>query len=45
MILTERLALIPATPELVRAALADKNELGAGLHAVVPSTWPPEYLG
>ena len=44
MILTERLALIPATPELVRAALADKNELGAGLHAVVPSTWPPEYL-
>jgi RimJ/RimL family protein N-acetyltransferase len=44
VIFTERLALIPATPELVRAALDGKNELGAGLDAVVPPTWPPEYL-
>ena len=44
MIVTERLELVPATPELTRAALAGSEFLGAGLHAVVPPTWPPEYL-
>jgi RimJ/RimL family protein N-acetyltransferase len=44
VILTERLALIPATAELVRAALDDKIELAARLQAAVPPTWPPEYL-
>lgn len=44
MILTERLELVPATPELIRAALAGPESLGVGLRAAVPSTWPPEYL-
>jgi len=44
VIVTERLALVPATPELTRAALAGVPELAAGLGAAVPSTWPPEYL-
>ncbi len=44
MIVTGRLELVPATPELVRAALTGPRDLGAGLRAVVPPTWPPEYL-
>lgn len=44
MIVTERLELVPATPELTRAALAGPEPLGAGLRATVPPTWPPEYL-
>jgi RimJ/RimL family protein N-acetyltransferase len=44
VIVTERLELVPATPELVRAALAGPRDLAAGLRASVPSTWPPEYL-
>jgi RimJ/RimL family protein N-acetyltransferase len=41
---SERLVLTPATPELVRAALQGPVALGEGLRAVVPATWPPEYL-
>jgi RimJ/RimL family protein N-acetyltransferase len=44
VIVTERLELVPATPALVRAALAGPGDLGAGLRASVPPTWPPEYL-
>ncbi len=44
MIVTERLALVPATVELTRAALDGAPALGTGLHAVVPPTWPPEYV-
>ena len=44
MIVTERLELVPATPEQVRAALAGTAALGAELGAVVPATWPPEFL-
>jgi ribosomal-protein-alanine N-acetyltransferase len=44
VIITDRLALVPATPELTRAALDGAPALGAGLGAVVPPTWPPEYL-
>ena len=44
MILTKRLELVPATVELTRAALAGPPALGAGLGAVVPASWPPEYV-
>ena len=44
MIVTERLLLVPATPELTRAAMAGSRPLAASLRATVPDTWPPEYL-
>ena len=44
MIRTERLELIPATPDLLAAALGSPAALGAGLGAQVPSSWPPEFL-
>ena len=44
MIVTERLLLVPATPELTRSALAGSSALAASLRALVPATWPPEYL-
>lgn len=44
VIVTERLELVPATPELTRAALAGSTALAAKLDATVPDTWPPEYL-
>lgn len=43
-IVTERLEILPATPELTRAALEGPGPLAAALDAAVPSTWPPEYL-
>jgi [ribosomal protein S5]-alanine N-acetyltransferase len=39
-----RLQIVPATPELTRAALDGPHQLAAGLGAAVPATWPPEYL-
>jgi RimJ/RimL family protein N-acetyltransferase len=42
-ILTERLELVPATPDLVRAALVDDAYLGKCLPARIPETWPPEF--
>lgn len=44
MIRTSRLALVPATVELLQAALEHKDELVAELAAAVPATWPPEFL-
>lgn len=44
MIVTERLELVPATFELTRAALEGECALAAGLNALVPATWPPEFL-
>jgi [ribosomal protein S5]-alanine N-acetyltransferase len=44
MITTERLELVPATVDLVRAALEGKPVLAARLGAFVPTTWPPEFL-
>lgn len=44
MIQTERLLLVPATPELTRSALAGPDALAAALRAAVPATWPPDYL-
>lgn len=43
-IVTQRLELVPATVELVHAALAGRQELGNRLHAAVPPTWPPDFL-
>ncbi|MBA3424172.1 MAG: GNAT family N-acetyltransferase [Actinomycetota bacterium] len=37
---TERLWLVPLTPELVRSALEDREELGRELGARVPPSWP-----
>jgi ribosomal-protein-alanine N-acetyltransferase len=44
MIATERLELVPATAELTRAALEGEPALAARLGALVPATWPPEFL-
>lgn len=44
VIVTERLELVPATAECVRAALDGPRALEAALGAAVPATWPPEYL-
>ena len=44
MIRTERLELIPATPDLLAAALDGPAALSEGLGARVPSSWPPEFL-
>jgi RimJ/RimL family protein N-acetyltransferase len=44
MIATARLQLIPASSEMVKAALEGPDTLAAALGASVPSTWPPEYL-
>lgn len=44
MILTDRLQLIPATRELTHAALEGGSSLGTRLGALVPVTWPPEFL-
>jgi RimJ/RimL family protein N-acetyltransferase len=41
---TPRLALIPATPALLRAALAGRARLADALPAIVPPSWPPEFL-
>lgn len=43
MIRCERMVLIPATPELVRADLRGRTELAEALGVDVPSGWPPEY--
>jgi RimJ/RimL family protein N-acetyltransferase len=43
-LVTDRLELIPATAELTRAALARPDALATGLRAIVPESWPPEYL-
>ena len=44
MIATERLELVPATVESIRAALDGESALAACLGVVVPATWPPEFL-
>ena len=44
MLFTQRLDLIEATPESLRAAIDDVKQLGELLHARIPSDWPPELL-
>jgi RimJ/RimL family protein N-acetyltransferase len=41
---TERLELVPGTPDTMRAALESRAALAAALGVVVPDTWPPEFL-
>ena len=41
---TRRITLVPATPELVRAAIGGNAALAAALGAQVPASWPPEFL-
>jgi RimJ/RimL family protein N-acetyltransferase len=41
---TARLELRPATAELLHSALAGPMTLAEGLGAVVPASWPPDYL-
>src|SRR5262245_29285450 len=43
-ILTERLELVPSTPATMRAALESDGALASALGAIVPATWPPEFL-
>lgn len=44
VITTQRLLLIPGTPETVRSAIDDIPSLGGQLNAVVPASWPPDLL-
>ena len=44
MIVTERLEIVPATVVTTRAALEGPAALSAALCAIVPDSWPPEYL-
>ena len=41
-ITTERLELVPATPEILRARVDDRDALARFLGARVPENWPPE---
>jgi RimJ/RimL family protein N-acetyltransferase len=43
-VVTERLDLIPGTPATMRAALDGEAALASALGAVVPASWPPEFL-
>ena len=40
---TSRLSLVSATPDMLRAEMLDRTQLGVLLHVVVPSDWPPQY--
>jgi RimJ/RimL family protein N-acetyltransferase len=44
VIRTRRLELVPATTDLLSAALAGPVSLSAVLGALVPPGWPPEYV-
>jgi ribosomal-protein-alanine N-acetyltransferase len=41
---TQRLHLIPGTPETVSSAIDDIPSLGMQLNAIVPASWPPDLL-
>ncbi len=41
---TPRMALVPATAELVRLELGDRAALGQVLQAEIPADWPPELM-
>lgn len=43
-IVTERLRLVAATPEMLAADTGDRVHLARLLSAVVPTNWPPEIL-
>jgi ribosomal-protein-alanine N-acetyltransferase len=41
---TARLELVPATSELVRQEIEDRDALGVSLNATIPFDWPPEEV-
>lgn len=43
LITTERLILVPASPDLIREALASDLALASALGAELPADWPPEF--
>jgi RimJ/RimL family protein N-acetyltransferase len=43
-VVTERLELVSGTRKMVAAALEGNDALGASIGALVPPTWPPEFL-
>lgn len=43
MLHTKRLRLVPGTPDLLRADIAGRDQLGAALGHPVPAGWPPEF--
>lgn len=43
IVLTQRLEIRAATPEMARAELADRSQLALLLGACVPEDWPPEF--
>ncbi|HET9233130.1 MAG TPA: GNAT family N-acetyltransferase [Candidatus Eisenbacteria bacterium] len=44
MIRTERLDLVPGTPQSIQACLDGRSAMAAVLDARVPASWPPEFL-
>lgn len=42
-LLTPRLRLVSATPEMITAELDDQGRLASLLEALIPSDWPPEH--
>ena len=44
MISTQRLTLVPATPQLTRWEMRHHAELSAALNATIPDAWPPVNL-
>lgn len=41
---TERLDLVPSTPEMLRSDARDHDTLGRLLDAAIPASWPPPLL-
>ena len=40
---TDRLVLIPSSPDLIREALVSDGSLARALDAALPADWPPEF--
>ncbi len=40
---TDRLVLIPSSPDLIREALVSDGFLARALDAALPADWPPEF--
>jgi len=40
---TPRLGLVSATPDMLRAEMCERAQLGAVLGVAIPSSWPPQY--
>ena len=44
MIEASRISLVPATPEMARAEIRDRERFARLLEARVPENWPPESV-